>query len=104
MYKTNKQDNKSLNIKMDILDIINNKSINNEDNYEDDNDNYEDNYEDDNYEDDNYEDNFIQEYINSLNEQELIVLQIAKKQLESSFDISKSIGFLNWLNKNNLDN
>ena len=45
----------------------------------------------------------IQEYINSLNEQELIVLEIAKKHLESSFDISKSIGYLKWLNQNNLE-
>jgi len=89
MYKKNMKDNKSLNIKLDIFDIIeNNKTINNETK------NYDENY------DENY---LIQEYINTLNEQELIVLEIAKKQLESSFDISKSIGYLNWLNKNNLD-
>ena len=35
--------------------------------------------------------------MNSLNEQELIVFNIAKKQLESSFDISESIGYLKWL-------
>jgi hypothetical protein len=39
----------------------------------------------------------INEYINNLNEQELIVLNIAKTQLETSFDISKSIGFIEWI-------
>ena len=87
--KINMKDKKSLNIKLDIFDIIqNNKTINNETKNNDENN------------DENY---LIQEYVNSLNEQELIVLEIAKKQLESSFDISKSIGYLNWLNKNNLD-
>ena len=91
--KINMKDKKSLNIKLDIFDIIqNNKTINNETKNNDENN------------DENYDENYlIQEYVNSLNEQELIVLEIAKKQLESSFDISKSIGYLNWLNKNNLD-
>tara|TARA_B110000483_G_scaffold230725_1_gene296243 strand:- start:2377 stop:2553 length:177 start_codon:yes stop_codon:yes gene_type:complete len=45
--------------------------------------------------------NFIEEYKESLSEQEHIVLQIAIEHLESSFDIEKSIGFLEWLSKHN---
>jgi len=45
--------------------------------------------------------NFIEEYKESLSEQERIVLQIAIEHLESSFDIEKSIGFLEWLSKHN---
>lgn len=33
---------------------------------------------------------------------DLIAYQIAKKQLESSFDIEKSIGFLEFIEKNNI--
>ena len=43
----------------------------------------------------------IEEYKESLSEQERIVLQIAIEHLESSFDIEKSIGFLEWLSKHN---
>ena len=42
----------------------------------------------------------INRYIASLNEMEKIAYQIAKEDLGSSFDITKSIGFLNWLEKN----
>lgn len=45
--------------------------------------------------------NLIEEYKESLTEQERIVLQIAIEHLESSFDIEKSIGFLEWLSKHN---
>tara|TARA_Y100000992_G_scaffold94621_1_gene60921 strand:- start:343 stop:519 length:177 start_codon:yes stop_codon:yes gene_type:complete len=45
--------------------------------------------------------NLIEEYKESLSEQERIVLQIAIEHLESSFDIEKSIGFLEWLSKHN---
>ncbi len=38
----------------------------------------------------------INEYINQLNELEKIALKVAKEQLESSFSIEKSIGFLKW--------
>jgi hypothetical protein len=41
----------------------------------------------------------INEYIAQLSEQEQIVLEIAKEHLESSFDIKKSIGFMEWENK-----
>lgn len=38
-------------------------------------------------------------YKDSLSEQEQIVLKIAIEHLESSFDIEKSIGYLEWLKK-----
>lgn len=41
----------------------------------------------------------IDEYIEQLTEQERLVLEIAKNHLESSFDIIKSIGFMEWKNK-----
>ena len=40
-------------------------------------------------------------YKDSLSEQEQIVLKIAIEHLESSFDIEKSIGYLEWLKNNN---
>tara|TARA_B100000424_G_C22931142_1_gene495350 strand:+ start:778 stop:945 length:168 start_codon:yes stop_codon:yes gene_type:complete len=36
------------------------------------------------------------EYLETLNEKEKIALSIAKRMLETSFDIEKSIGYLNW--------
>jgi len=38
--------------------------------------------------------------MNSLNELQKVALQIAKEDLGSSFNIEKSIGFLNWIKKN----
>tara|TARA_B100001996_G_C18616623_1_gene576001 strand:+ start:967 stop:1140 length:174 start_codon:yes stop_codon:yes gene_type:complete len=43
----------------------------------------------------------IAQYKDSLSEQERIVLKIAIEHLESSFDIEKSIGYLEWLKNNN---
>tara|TARA_B100001094_G_C17697370_1_gene561005 strand:- start:173 stop:355 length:183 start_codon:yes stop_codon:yes gene_type:complete len=43
----------------------------------------------------------IANYINSLNTIELKALEIAKQQLQSSFDIEKSIGFLEFLKSKN---
>tara|TARA_B100001287_G_scaffold50199_1_gene39223 strand:- start:290 stop:478 length:189 start_codon:yes stop_codon:yes gene_type:complete len=40
----------------------------------------------------------IQEYIDSLSIDEKIVMKIAEKQLQSSFSVEKSIGFLEWKN------
>lgn len=40
----------------------------------------------------------IQEYIDCLSNDEKIVMKIAEKQLQSSFSIEKSIGFLEWKN------
>ena len=39
------------------------------------------------------------EYIESLSQQEKKALKIAKQQLESSFCLEKSIGYLNYLQK-----
>lgn len=41
----------------------------------------------------------ITEYVNQLDELEKIALDVAKEQLESSFSIEKSIGFLKWKDK-----
>lgn len=38
----------------------------------------------------------VQEYIKQMTEQEKLVLKIAQNHLESSFDITKSIGFIQW--------
>ena len=42
----------------------------------------------------------ISQYINQLTEQEQLVLKIAIDHLESSFDILKSIGFIEWKKRN----
>ena len=41
---------------------------------------------------------YIQEYIDDLTDIDLIVMQIAKEHLESSFCIERSVGFIKWLN------
>ena len=41
----------------------------------------------------------IKEYIDQLNENEKIAYKIAQEHLETSFDISKSIGFLEFKKK-----
>ena len=45
----------------------------------------------------------IEKYLNTLSDQEKQAMEIAKKQLESSFSLEKSIGFLefkkNYTNK-----
>jgi len=38
----------------------------------------------------------VEAYLSGFTEQERIVLDIAQQHLETSFDISKSIGFLAW--------
>ena len=54
--------------------------------------------------DDNKERNkLIKEYINQLSKDEKIVLEIAEKQLKSSFSIEKSIGFLSWIKNKDLE-
>ena len=42
----------------------------------------------------------VQKYISQLSTQEKLVLQIASSHLETSFDITKSIGYIEWLQKN----
>ena len=41
----------------------------------------------------------IKDYITQLSSQEKKVLEIAKEHLKSSFNIEKSIGYLEWKNK-----
>ena len=48
-----------------------------------------------------YNDVNIDNYLKSLSQQDLIVLQIAVTHLKTSFNLEKSIGYLNWLNANN---
>lgn len=42
----------------------------------------------------------INQYYNSLTDDELIAMYVAIKVLESSFDIKKSQGYLKWKSKN----
>lgn len=44
----------------------------------------------------------LDKYLNTLCEIDLIALEVAKRQLESSFEIHKSIGFLKYLRDNNI--
>ena len=46
-----------------------------------------------------YPESLINEYISTLSDLELQVLKIAEEDLETSFDIRKSIGFVSWLKK-----
>ena len=47
-----------------------------------------------------YSQETIDKYLQSLNEIEKIAIKIAKEDLGSSFNLEKSIGFLNWIKKN----
>ena len=47
-----------------------------------------------------YSQETIDKYLQSLNDIEKIAIEIAKEDLGSSFNIEKSIGFLNWIKKN----
>jgi len=40
------------------------------------------------------------QYIETLNLNEMLALKIAQEQLETSFNIQKSIGFKKWIAKN----
>lgn len=40
---------------------------------------------------------YISEYIESLDETEKLILEIAREHLESSFCIERSVGFVKWL-------
>lgn len=44
----------------------------------------------------------IEEYVNNMNDADKIAYKIAVKQLESSFDMVKSIGFMDYIKKNNI--
>jgi len=43
------------------------------------------------------QDVMINKYIDSLNDMEKATMDIAKKILKSSFDIEKSLGFIEWV-------
>ena len=51
-----------------------------------------------------YTKEIIDKYISTLSNIELIVLKIAEEDLQTSFDITKSIGFLEWVDKNLVKN
>jgi hypothetical protein len=44
----------------------------------------------------------IQQYIDSLTQQERLALEIAREMLGTSFDMEKCIGFNKWLKKQNI--
>lgn len=44
----------------------------------------------------------IEQYVSSLSEIEKLTLEVAKRQLESSFEMNKSIGFIKYLKDNNI--
>lgn len=44
----------------------------------------------------------LDNYVKTLNTIELLSLDVAKQQLESSFELHKSIGFLKYLKENNI--
>ena len=46
---------------------------------------------------DTYGDSKIEDYIKNLNPKEVVAYEIAKKQLGSSFNIQKSIGYITYL-------
>lgn len=46
-----------------------------------------------------YPESLVDEYISTLSPLEKQVMEIAKQDLEKSFDIRKSIGFISWLKK-----
>lgn len=49
-----------------------------------------------------YPKEIIDKYISTLSSIEIKTMKIAEEDLKTSFDIEKSIGFLNWVNKNKL--
>jgi hypothetical protein len=44
-------------------------------------------------------DEHIKQYLASRNKDQLKIIEIAKKELGTSYDIKKSIGFLNYIKK-----
>ena len=44
----------------------------------------------------------VEKYIAQLSEIEKIAMEIAKKNLKTSFDIEKSLGFIEWKKNNNI--
>jgi len=46
----------------------------------------------------------IESYLHSLSAIELKALEIAKTQLQSSFSVEKSIGYIEWVKKQEVNN
>ena len=44
-------------------------------------------------------DELVKQYLASLNKDKVKIIEIAKKELGSSYDTKKSIGFLNYIKK-----
>jgi len=44
---------------------------------------------------------FLQQYLNTLDEKEILAYIIAKEHLGMSFQLEKSIGYLDWKKQNN---
>ena len=42
----------------------------------------------------------VKQYIEGLSEIERVTMEIAQKNLKTSFDIEKSLGFIEWLKNN----
>jgi hypothetical protein len=49
----------------------------------------------------NQPNDLVNEYLKSLNKDQLKIIEIAKKVLESSYDITKSTGYLKYIKKRN---
>jgi hypothetical protein len=47
------------------------------------------------------EENLLQQYLNTLDEKEILAYNIAKEHLGMSFQLEKSIGYLDWKKQNN---
>jgi hypothetical protein len=45
---------------------------------------------------------FLQQYLNTLDEKEILAYNIAKEHLGMSFQLEKSIGYLDWKTQNNI--
>jgi hypothetical protein len=48
-------------------------------------------------------DEHVKQYLASLNKDQLKIIDIAKKELGTSYNTQKSIGFLNYLKKMHID-
>ena len=47
------------------------------------------------------EENLLQQYLNTLDEKEILAYNIAKEHLGMSFQLEKSTGYLDWKKQNN---
>ena len=49
-------------------------------------------------------DEHVEKYLASLTKDQLKIIEIAKKELGTSYNVKKSIGFLNFIKKHDLKN